>query len=431
MGRSRIRLPRSLGEFAGFASSTVVVQTVRVATGLIAARVLGPVEWGEWYVLNLILAYGSLTHLGALSAMSRDVPAAMGRGNPVQAKRLASTSLGMTIAGGLCGAVVVTLLARLSVVRGELASVALVGALLVSQQAYNFVVAYLRAKVRFPSASRLQFALAGTYLSLGVGGVLAFALPGFILGILIAHVIAVGAGWRHLKDIGIALEGSVARQLIASGLPIMLVGVANTLFTTVDRWIVLLRLGQYELGLYSLAIMALNAMALLPQVVSQQVYPRIAFSWARSGSIHEIERLVRRQRLASQTLTLPLTVVAIIAFPPLVERFLPEYADAVPAISVTLLTPLVASFGQGYSATLHVLGRQGWYLSAVLFAAVLNVVLSLALVGPLGLVGVATATLVGNAALALLRILLGAIALRRAAMRPQGSEATNASMVGR
>jgi len=44
-----------------------------------------------------------------------------------------------------------------------------------------------------------------------------------------------------------------------------------------------------------------------------------------------------------------------------------------------------------------------------------NAAVSIALVGPLGLVGVALGTLVAFATLAALRVALGAIALRRAA----------------
>lgn len=431
MRTPRIRVPQGLGEFVGFAGSTVLMQVVRVVAGLVAARVLGPATWGEWYVLNLVLAYGAVTHLGALNAMSRDVPAALGRGDASLSSRLASTSLSMTLVGSVLGAAFVASLAALVPLGVEASLVALVGALLIGQQLYTFVVANLRARVKFPAASRLQLVLSGAYFVCAVAGVLAFGLWGFVLGMLVAYAVTVGTGWRYLQGLRPSLDRDIVRRLVASGLPILLVGVANTVFTTVDRWIVLGRLGQYELGLYSLAIMALNAMALLPQVVSQQVYPRIAFAWAKNGSVPEVEQLVRRQRVTAQGLMIPITVAASVVLPPLVARFLPEYVEAVPALLVTLLTPLVASFGQGYSAVLHVLGRQSWYLAAVIAAAVLNVVLSLVLIAPLGLVGVATATLASNGFLAGLRVVMGAAALRRAARDAQGSDVMNPSIAGR
>lgn len=425
LGRTR------LGEFAGFAGSTLCLQVVRVIAGLVAAHSLGPALWGQWYVLNLILAYGALSHLGALNAMSRDVPAALGRGDEAEARAITGTALTVTIVGGLVSVGLALAVYVATTSGASLRPVAVVGALLLAQQAFSFVSSNLRARNRFMAASRLQFALAGAYVVLVIGGVALFGFWGFIVGMLLAYAVSSALAWRDLSDYLRTPEWAQVRRLVTAGLPIMLVGLANALFTTVDRWVVLGRLGETDLGLYSLAIMALNAMALVPQVVSQRYYPRISYSWARDRSVTELEKLVRTQRIASQVMVLPLVAVACLVFPIVVERLLPEYVAAVPAVQISLLVPLAASFGLGHSAVLHVFDRQATYLVAVLAAAGINALLSLWLVGPLGLSGVALATLCAYAALAAMRISLGIATLRNVRSAAQGSEDRNASIVGR
>jgi len=73
--------------------------------------------------------------------------------------------------------------------------------------------------------------------------------------------------------------------------------------------------------------------------------------------------------------------------------------------------PVVGAVGQGYGSVLHMLDRQSWLLIAIIVSALVNVGLSLLLVGPFGLVGVAYGTLGAFACFSALRVALGAKAL--------------------
>lgn len=403
-------------EFLRFGSSSAFVQVSRVASGLVAAAMVDPAAWGNWYLLNLIVAYGALTQIGALNGMNREVPAALGRGSDAEALELRRTTLGVVLL--TTGVATVLLLVSGIVIPALGLSVEflLTIALLFTSQIYAYATTSLRSTTDFSALSRLQFVQAVAFPALSITGTALMGISGFIAGQIIALGIAslAASSARNVTWVP-RLDWRHSRQLITVGFPIMLVGLIHTLFATVDRWVVAGHLGSEALGQYSLAIMALSAVALLPQVISQQFYPRMAYAWSATKAPAELRRLASRQRIFTFVAVVPVVGLMMLVAPPVVRSFLPQYAPGIPAVLVTALVPLVVTIGEGYGGILHVLNRQLWYMAAILLAGLVNLGASLALVELLGLVGVALGTLLAFSFLAALRVVLGAIALRRAA----------------
>ena len=405
-----------LREFLGFGSSSVAVQASRVGSGLVVAALLGPTEWGTWYLLNLVVAYGALTQLGALNGMNREVPAARGVGDEDEARDLRRAALGtllVTTGSVVAMLSVLALFAPLGVAPGL---ILLMGVLLMGHQLYGYAVTSLRATVRFTTVSRLQFASAVLYPAFGIFGAWSYGLQGFIMGQALTYAILVGfSGFSNAVLVRPLFDLRRARALVRIGFPIMMVGLVHTLFATVDRWVIASRLGTESLGYYSLAIMALGAVGLLPQVIAQQYYPRLAFAWSARHDPNELRTMAAQQRRFTFLVVVPVVAVTALVVPSAVRTWLPSFEPGVPALLVTMLVPVVTSIGQGYGGVLHVLDRQRWYLAMIGAAAVVNLGLSVVLVGPYGLVGVAVATLVAFGFLSLLRIVFGSLALRREA----------------
>lgn len=401
-------------EFLSFGGSSIAVQGTRVGAGLVVAAMLGPETWGTWYLLNLIVAYGSLTHLGALNGMNREVPAALGRGDAEGAVTVRRTALGVTVLG--TGTVSILLLLSTIILPGfvDAAAMALMLLLLAAHQAFGFAATSLKSTTRFDALARLQLVSSISYPSLTIAGAWALGLPGFILGQVGAYLVLCLLAWRSAKvDFTFRFDARRASSLVKIGFPIMLVGLVYVLFSTVDRWVVTAYLGTVSLGHYSLAIMALGAVGLLPQVVAQQYYPRVAHAWAARKDTDELRRLASEVRNMTFVSVVPVIVGLLIIVPPAVRALLPAYAPGVPALLVTMFVPAVSAIGQGYGGVLQILNRQVWLLAAILLAAMLNLALSALLVTRLGLVGVALGSLASFLFYSLSRVSLGALALRR------------------
>lgn len=409
-------------EFMGFGSSTVAERASRLISGLVAAGMLGPLVWGHWYLLNLVLRYGSMIHLGAVNGMNREVPAARGRGDPEEAETLRRSSLGFLLASYVVAAgllwLFMTVTGRSLNIPGLFPTLLLLGA----QQLFSFAITSLKAQTAFGKISRLQLASALVYPPIVLFSTWQWGLNGFILG-------QAGA-YTTLWLLAATAERGMYRwrfdwvrslHLIGVGLPIMLVGVMDALFATVDRWVIAAFLDGEALGHYSLAVMTMGAIGMLPQVISQQTYPRIAYAWSARRDTEEVKRLAARQRKLALTVVALLVVPGGLLAPWLVRAFLPEYVAGIPALLVALLTPLVSCFGQGYGTVLHVFGKQSWYFGLFAVAILVNATASLTLVRPLGLVGVALAGLLAYGFLAVGRVIVGGYILRREARITSGS----------
>ena len=288
---------RWLRELAGFGSSTVIDQAARLGSNLVVAAALGPTAMGVWFLLNLVLQYGAMVHLGVLNGMNREIPAAMARDDPEEANRLRAVALGFVllsflVALGVLGGVLVPL----GIVPvGSLAW--LMAALLATQQLYAFAFMHLKARTQFLAAARLQLISGLTFPVATIPLALTWGLEGYVAGQAIAYGLLAGIATIRAPELfRPRFDRSRSAHLVRIGFPIMLVGITYAVFATVDRWVIQAHLGTAALGHYSLAIMALGAVGLLPQVVAQQVYPRMAMAWSRNPTWSSLEPLMKRQQ---------------------------------------------------------------------------------------------------------------------------------------
>lgn len=133
-------------------------------------------------MLNLLLIYGSVIHLGVMNAMNRDVPLFKGKGDLQKVEEIRRVSLGfMSVSTLLAGAVIaiVALFIENPALRTSLQFMAL---LLLCTQIYGYLQVYLKSDRRFNQMSYQQFAFAAVLPAIAIPLVRIYALPGFILG---------------------------------------------------------------------------------------------------------------------------------------------------------------------------------------------------------------------------------------------------------
>lgn len=400
-------------EFFGFGSSTILEQGARLATSLVAAGLVGPAAWGSWYVMNLIVRYGSLAHLGALNGLNRQYPLEIGRDNHTEAEHLRRASLGaltLSIIGVITLAAIIFSFSRAT---NLLLPIAYTLLLLVCQQLYSFVATTFKARIRFSFVSRIQAALAVITPLITLPLTYTIGLNGFILGQAISYaLVAMLAYWVDKSIFRPRFDLQRSIKLIQIGFPIMLVGVLYALFTTVDRWVILHLMTTEALGYYSIAIMALGAAALLPQVVAQQYYPRMAKVWGANQDIVELKQLARTQGRLGLIPTTAVVLIAELLGPPLIRLLLPEYGPGIPAFRVTMLAPIINCIGQGYANLLNVTDRQYQYIGVLIVSILINAICSYALGSTVGLVGVAWGTVIGFGTFSAGMVLLGFFLIR-------------------
>jgi O-antigen/teichoic acid export membrane protein len=203
-------------------------------------------------------------------------------------------------------------------------------------------------------------------------------------------------------------------ELIRVGGPMLIAGILVVLLVTVDRWIVLLTLGDEAVGQYGLVGLVVSTLVLVPNLVSQLRYPRLAFARGEGQSPEALGGLARSQGLLAGTLTALAAVAAALAAVIGIPLLLPAYEPAVQPIIIALVGVTSYAFASGFGNLLNLLDRQRRYLQVQLAALLINVGLAVALVrAGFGLNGVALASAIGLASYALLLRTAASAALKR------------------
>jgi O-antigen/teichoic acid export membrane protein len=162
---------------------------------------------------------------------------------------------------------------------------------------------------------------------------------------------------------------------------------------TVDRWIILVFLGIESLGQYAVAILTMGALTMIPQVLSQQFYPRMALEFGKSGSSQRLIRMIINQSCLAFVVTLPMVMITYILLPILVPVFLPLYVPGIVPARIILIGIALIPLAGGVANFLNTVGKQFYYLVNQLAALILNIVLGVLFVHlDWGLKGVALAT---------------------------------------
>ena len=391
-----------------FAVATGLDQGGRLALNLAAAVVLGPADFGAWVVITLLLQYAVFLALGIPNGAGREIPRALGRGDPDAAAHTEDIASGGILATGLLASVAALVVAPIAVGQdaGLHASTLLLLALAVFlQQAFVLEQVLFRSRLRFRPAS-VQLAVQGAAAPVvGITLLLAgWGLDGLLLARVAVLVVALAMAGRTLARLPRPRWDPVGlRALIAIGLPLLAAGILLVLLITVDRWIVLALLGREALGVYGLVGFAASSLLLVPIMISQQYYPRLAFARGEGHDAATLLRMARGQGLLAAMLTglAALFVAAAAWFG--IPIALPAYREAIGPILVVLVGMVAYSSGSAYGNLLNLWDRQRYHLAiqAVVLVTAVALGVGLVLLG-WGIMGPAVGTASAMVAYALL-----------------------------
>ncbi|HMQ30869.1 MAG TPA: oligosaccharide flippase family protein [Chloroflexaceae bacterium] len=347
-------------EFLAFSGSLLALQGSRFVVSVIAAADLGAATYGYWNILSLVLLYGLYLQLGVLNGMGRDVPYYIGRGDAQRNEHILAVSWSVALVSGVVGAAL-TLAASFWYAEVRTA-LQLLGMTLVAQVLFQYFQFRLRAELRFAEMGWLQFA---TAVALPLWYFLArpWGLAGFVAaqGLATASGVFLAArlvGFRPL----FVLDRVETARLVRVGFPIMAAGILFSLLTTVDRWVILGFLGVEQLGYYTLSILCLSLIGLFPQMVTSQMYPRLARRYGETNSVPALRRPLLLQGLLAFGITLPVVIVTYLSLPLLTTHLLPQYTQGVAPARLVLLGMLSLPISGTIGNFLNVIGRQWWFM---------------------------------------------------------------------
>ncbi|HEX6737222.1 MAG TPA: oligosaccharide flippase family protein [Vicinamibacteria bacterium] len=315
-----------------------------VGTAL-AFRWIDPASMGVWHTLLLASSYLTVVRLGILSGLGRELPFALGQGDSVRARRIAATALAFNTACSVL--VAAAFLAALVFLwpRGAAWRLAVPAMAVIS--AVNLYLTYLQSTFRsdndFARLARVHWVQAGLALLMPLF-VYAWGFAGLCVhGVLqVLLVTALAHAWRPLR-VRWRFDAGLARELLATGLPLFAASYLQTLAAGFDRVILLHQGGVPAVGYYAPAVAVLAAMAIVPGAVATYLYPRLSFALGQGRGAGELRRMALGGAALSVAVGLPLAIAGWMTAPGLIARFFPQYLASVPAVRWSLLAGVVWS----------------------------------------------------------------------------------------
>lgn len=386
-------------EFLFFLATTVFLQGSRFLLNLLSAKWIGPEQFGIWNALSPLLVYGTVFTFGVPNAMNREVPLLRGRGKNDEAQCIVNVAFShMLVVSSISGFIIIlaSLLSRDHFNFPHL----LMGFafLFASNNMYIYFQALLKCNLQFREMSIQQLISGILSLALPLAITYYYGLNGFIYGQAIVNTIMC---LLIFKTSSINFRWSLKLRSIVSlsqiGFPIMLVGLLYSILLTLDRWIILTRLGVLHLGYYTIAILTNSTVSLIPLTIGQQLYPRMAFEYGKTSSIKQLIPIIYRQTRMATAFTIPIIVGLFMILPYFTQHFLPQYTNGIKASRIILIGLFFLPFGGGVANFLNTINKQLYYLLIQFFAVIINLTFSIYLTAcGFGLEGVALSNVVTN-----------------------------------
>jgi O-antigen/teichoic acid export membrane protein len=416
--RSQAPAQPSVGFLIGTLAGGNLLSTVlRMAGGLIVARLVLPPVLGLFNGISLVLGYTRFLQLGIFNGLNRELPYYVGRGDRERVNELASAAQAWFIAlGSLIGLALLAIAAwyefagRLESASGwatnaVMAMVLFYGTMYL-QATYRTAHDFARLSVANVLQNSLALVLVCLVALLGFQGLCLRTTLAAVVSLALLHYwrpIRVRPRWnlRHLK------------HLFLIGLPIFGVGELYAYWSTLEGTLVIKYLGTTAMGLYAMVVVAGSTIELIPLSVSQVLYPRMAQEFGRTGQIRGLLRPTLKPMILAASGVAPLIVLGWFLAEPLTQRITPNYVAAVPAMRWSLLPPLISCF-LPVNNVFIVVRRQALYAVAIVcgMSAYLGGLLWLSRDGA-SLVLFPQAMLIGRIVFALASYLLLYVAVRR------------------
>lgn len=359
-------------------------RVLRIGLGLVLnvvlARVYGPADFGLYaYALTLAALFLPLATLGLERIVVREIA----RGSLAEGCVLASALL-LRLAGAAAGWSLAFAWVLLTGSDGS-AALVLVAIIVAGNIVASFDVVdwsfQARGDFRTTTAAKLAAFVLGTALkiSLALGGAGLRAVAAAVLVELSVSAVLQLAVWRASgRSFGtLRWDGTLARRLLLSGLPLVGADIAVWIFQRVDIVVLNHEASVQAVGVYSVAQRLAQAAFFLPGLAVQLFSPDVA----RAADDAEAMRVVRHAMDALAMLAIALAGFLSIAAPFLVEfLFGPQYADAARLLRVLAWSNPFVFLGAAHALYLVNRGHQGLLLRLSWMTAAASLILNLLLI---------------------------------------------------
>ncbi len=309
---------------------------------LIQARFIGPEIIGLCQSYSIPVGYMWILTLGVSSALARELPYYLARGEREKAMNLTQTAQSFAIVvGGLCASAFLLLSIR-ALILGDYLSAAgwgfqIVAGFTVIYSSYiqtlyrttNEFVTIAKASTISAVTSIVTFPLifVNAYLGIWTRGMATTLISNAFLFIKRPFKLSFGFDLQQLK------------QLIRFGLPLIAIGyIESSLWTSTQLSLIFKMGGKTYLGLFTFLNSVLGALMIIPNAVAEILRPRFAAVYGETdGDINKTLAISYKPLAAALIVSIITVLLAWLLLDDIIILLLPKYVDAIPALGIALL----------------------------------------------------------------------------------------------
>ena len=398
--RTRIARRPNLQEILTNTSWLFADKILRMGVGLLVgvwiARYLGPRQFGLWnYAIAFAALFGAVATLGLDSIVMRELVRC-----PDKTNELLGTAFALKLIGGVLALLIST--GAVAVMRnGDALTIWLVAisAAAFVFQSVNVIEFYFQAKVQSKFAviaGCSAFALVTVFrifLLLFSGTLIAFAIAGLGEIALTSLFLIFAYRGRGRRTLDWRVNRQLLLRLLLDSWPLLLAGLAVTLYMRIDVVMLQIMAGEHEVGIHTAATKVSEIWYFLPALIVASVSPSIIRCQGIDNALYP--RRMRNLYFLLAWLAICVSLPISLMSGRIVQLLYgPEFASAAPVLAIHLWACFAVFLGVASSQFLVVEHLQKISFYRTLIGLACNVALNLVLIPGMGARGAAIATVI-------------------------------------
>lgn len=306
--------------------------------GIVIRKILGPSSMGIFSLVMLFLDYAAFSYMGIHKAVSLEIPYYTGKGDFIRVRKIKEILITFSILSSLiiCAGVLVWMLVCRQTIAKDLFFAGIAGCVIFTlRRVYNAYIMLVRSRddFHFASLAVLVDTIANTVLTFVF--IIKFNIYGLFYAMMLTYAINVFFVVKWSKEPFVwGFDFKVFWGLFKYGFPLMVIGFASEILSSIDRLMITKFLGIEALGVYSVATMCMNYLNGVSQHFNVVLLPKVLGEYGKRNSVDDIKKFVTHTAKV-WTLIMPIFLAGTFFFiDPLVFYVLPKYSSGVAASKI-------------------------------------------------------------------------------------------------
>ncbi|MGI6726978.1 MAG: oligosaccharide flippase family protein [Anaerovoracaceae bacterium] len=372
-------------------SSTIICSLVHFLFSVYSRKFVNVTDYGIYTSCLILATYMNYAQLGVLNSYNRDYPQLIGGNHKKDAEHLRNVTLtyilGVFIATAIIAEIIIFIIGRINtgISQYMICGLMITAIMVVFSALEQFSSYSIRMDGYFNFSAVVNIIKTVLSVTVGLIAIREFGYYALYVATPLAAILSLAMQYnKSFRSFRPTWDKSLIKQLIYTGIPLLINALIWTVVTSIDKFIILIFMDTTAMGYYSIALLGFSTMVLIPQSMSQLFYIKMGEEYGRTLSNSNLVSTACRFTKWVSLFTGVSVVVAFYGLPIFVMFFMPNYSDGVMAAQIMLLGVAIYASTMLFGNIFTILKLNKLLLNNTLWLCVFNTVLSSVFVLALG-----------------------------------------------